>query len=168
MTTTDHSRGFKTAPGGPQFFGASTGRPSSSVDLGAQEGADLFGRAVAARLSLAAGDDLPHEVRERLRAARVRALSVRKQARLQAAPMVFGAGPAAVLGRGEDFGLWGRIASALPLVVLVAGLVLIHSVQNDMRASEVAEVDAAILTDDLPPAAYADPGFVQFLKSGRD
>ena len=25
----------------------------------------------------------------------------------------------------------------------------------------------ALLTDDLPPAAYADPGFVQFLKSAR-
>ena len=34
------------------------------------------------------------------------------------------------------------------------------------QTSEVAEVDAAILTDDLPPAAYADPGFTQFLKSG--
>jgi hypothetical protein len=30
---------------------------------------------------------------------------------------------------------------------------------------EVAEVDAALLADDLPPAAYSDPGFVQFLKT---
>ena len=29
---------------------------------------------------------------------------------------------------------------------------------------ELAEVDAALLTDALPPAAYADPGFLQFLK----
>ena len=27
------------------------------------------------------------------------------------------------------------------------------------------KVDAALLTDDLPPSAYADPGFVQFLKT---
>jgi len=53
------------------------------------------------------------------------------------------------------------------LVVLVAGLVTIHVVQNDRRAREVAEVDAALLTDDLPPSAYADPGFVQFLKSSH-
>ena len=32
---------------------------------------------------------------------------------------------------------------------------------------EVAEVDAALLTDDLPPAAFSDPGFVQFLKTTR-
>jgi hypothetical protein len=29
-------------------------------------------------------------------------------------------------------------------------------------------VDAALLTDDLPPSAYADPGFAQFLKSGGE
>ena len=34
------------------------------------------------------------------------------------------------------------------------------------KNDEVAEVDAAILTDDLPPSAYTDPGFAQFLKSG--
>jgi hypothetical protein len=54
----------------------------------------------------------------------------------------------------------------LPLVILAAGLVLIHTVQTERRASELAEVDAALLADDLPPAAYADPGFVQYLKTG--
>ncbi|MBC7611256.1 MAG: DUF3619 family protein, partial [Polaromonas sp.] len=29
------------------------------------------------------------------------------------------------------------------------------------------EVDAALLTDELPPAAFSDPGFVQFLKVTR-
>ena len=62
-------------------------------------------------------------------------------------------------------GWWTRIASALPLVLLAAGLVAISVLQDDNRASEVAEVDAAILTGDLPPAAYTDPGFAQFLKS---
>ena len=126
--------------------------------------ADRFGRAVAARLS-AGTDELSYEVRERLRAARVRALEARKQAEVHA-PVLVGRGGAATLGEGQS--LWNRIASVLPLLALVAGLVLIHSVQSDRRASEIAEVDAALLTDDLPPAAYADPGFVQFLKSGRE
>jgi hypothetical protein len=78
------------------------------------------------------------------------------------------AGGQATLGSGDDnLSLWQRIASALPLIVLLAGLVTIHVVQNERRAREVADVDAALLTDDLPPAAYADPGFVQFLKSGN-
>lgn len=129
----------------------------------AQRQADRFGRAVAARLS-AGTDELSWEVRERLRAARVQALQARKVE--ASAPVVVGRGGAATLGEGVS--LWGRIASVLPLLVLAAGLVLLHGVQSERRASELAEVDAALLTDDLPPAAYADPGFVQFLQNSRD
>jgi len=62
-------------------------------------------------------------------------------------------------------GFWGRLASAALMLVLVAGLVAIDVVQDNDRATEVAELDAALLTDDLPPEAYADPGFLQFIKS---
>ena len=43
--------------------------------------------------------------------------------------------------------------------------VCVDVVQDNDRATEVAELDAALLTDDLPPEAYADPGFLQFIKS---
>jgi hypothetical protein len=36
-----------------------------------------------------------------------------------------------------------------------------------LRASEIAAVDAELLTDELPPAAYTDPGFLQFLRSNN-
>jgi len=127
---------------------------------------DPFGRQVAARLS-AATAELPYNITERLRAARVQAVARRKLPQALGATAVFGSRATATLTFGDDgVSLWNRIASALPLVALVAGLFLIHTVQTDRRASEVAEVDAALLTDDLPPSAYADPGFVQFLKSG--
>ena len=132
--------------------------------LRAQHQADQFGRAVAARLS-ASTDEMPYEVRERLRAVRVRALEARKKPAI--APVMVGhrAGAATLaFGDGKP-GLFTRIASILPLVLLAAGLVMIHTFQSERRASELAEVDAALLTDDLPPAAYADPGFVQYLKS---
>jgi len=122
--------------------------------------ADQFGRRVALRLD-AGTDEMCYEIRERLRAARVRALSARKQP--EVAPVVVGRGGSATLALGERSWFY-RIGSVLPLVVLAAGLVLIHISQSDGRASELAEVDAALLTDDLPPAAYADPGFVQYLK----
>lgn len=139
---------------------------STTDPLRAQPGADSFGRAVAARLA-AGTDELPYEVSERLRAARVRALQARKQAASRTAPVVLGSRGTASLG--EEFGLWARIASVLPLLVLAAGLVAIHSFHSDRRDVELAEVDAALLTDELPPAAYADPGFAQFLKqSGRE
>ena len=128
---------------------------------------DGFGRQVAARLSLGTAE-LPYEITERLRAARIQAMARRKLVSAHAAPVVAASrGGTATLGFGDDgVSWWNRVASALPLLVLAAGLVAIHVVQNDRRASEVAEVDAAILTDDLPPAAYADPGFTQFLRSG--
>lgn len=129
--------------------------------------ADLFGRRVAARLATGTAE-LPHDITERLRAARVQAVARRKVASLQTAPAVHVSGGQAALGFGDEgLGLWSSIASALPLIALVVGLVTIHGVQNEHRASELAEVDAALLTDDLPPAAYADPGFVQFLKSSE-
>lgn len=123
---------------------------------------DLFGRRVAARLSEGT-EQLPREITERLRAVRVRAVAQRK---LQVTvpvrtPALAGAGRLV----DEGLGLWGRLASALPGVVLAAGLVTIHGIQNELRAFEVAEVDAALLIDDLPPEAYADPGFVRFLQS---
>jgi hypothetical protein len=126
---------------------------------------DQFGRRIAARLN-AGAEELPHDITERLRAGRVQALAHR-QTVLKATTAVSASGGQIALGGDERVGFWQRLASALPLIVLAAGLVTIHVVQNERRASEVAEVDAAILTDDLPPAAYADPGFVQFLKSSR-
>jgi len=120
-----------------------------------------FGRRVAARLS-AGTQDLPHEISERLRASRMQALARRKVVRvLQAAPIVVPNGRTAVLGGGW----WTRIGSVIPLIALVAGLIVITSLQEDNRTNELAEVDAALLTDDLPPAAYTDPGFAQFLKT---
>ena len=140
----------------------------TNSQLTPQQLQDHFGRQVAMRLAAGAAE-LPYDITERLRAARVQAVALRKTTAAYAAPAVSIAGGVARLTFGEQGpGFWGRIGSALPLVALVAGLVLIHIIQNDNRASEVAEVDAALLTDDLPPSAYADPGFAQFLKSTRE
>jgi hypothetical protein len=136
---------------------------TNTDSLLARRQADAFGRAVARRLS-AGSEELPYEVRERLRAVRVRAVEARRKP--DAAPVVVGRrGGSASLALERSW--LHRIASILPILLLAAGLVLIHTFQLENRASELAEVDAALLTDDLPPAAYADPGFVQFLKSGR-
>ena len=128
----------------------------------------LYAARVTRRLS-AATDDLPYDITERLRAARMQALAKRKVLSLQTAPAVATSGNSATLtlGGGGSFSLWRQFASALPLIALVAGLVAINIIQDDDRLTELAEVDAALLTDDLPPDAYADPGFVQFLKTSH-
>ncbi len=130
---------------------------------------DQFARNVVARLSESTAD-MPHDISERLRVARMQALAKRKVApAIRTATVVLGQGGAASLSFGDESpGWWSRIASALPIFALVAGLLTIYVVQNDNRTDELAEVDSALLTDDLPTAAYTDPGFVEFLKSSRD
>lgn len=128
---------------------------------------DRYGLKTAAYLSAGAAD-LPYDISERLRAARVQAVSQRKIAKTVTASQVVNNGGAALtLGSDEGLNWWSRIGSVLPLIALVVGLLMINSIQNDNRAQELAEVDAALLTDELPPAAFADPGFVQFLKATR-
>jgi hypothetical protein len=129
---------------------------------------DRFGRQIAARLSEGTAD-LPHDISERLRASRMQALAHRKVARTQTAAVVASSAGAAALTFGnEGLSWWGRIASAVPIVVLAVGMVAINVVQNNSRTVEVAKMDTALLTDNLPPAAYMDPGFLQYLHSSKD
>jgi hypothetical protein len=129
---------------------------------------DRFALKAASYLS-AGTADLPYDISERLRAARVQAVSSRKIAKIQTSGSVVKTGSSAALTWGSDDRLswWSRVGSVVPLIALVVGLLTINSVQNDNRAQEIAEVDAALLTDELPPAAFADPGFIQFLKATR-
>jgi Protein of unknown function (DUF3619) len=60
---------------------------------------------------------------------------------------------------------WLRAASLLPLAILVGGLILIQHRYTEQQIQAAAEIDAALLTDDLPPQAYSDPGFAEFLKT---
>jgi hypothetical protein len=128
-----------------------------------------FGLRVAARLS-AGAEALPHDIGERLRAAREQALAQRKQPMAvlrRSGAALSNQGGTAALGMGDDgLGFWGRLSSAMLVLVVAAGLIAINVIQEGDRTTEVAELDAALLTDDLPPEAYADPGFVQFLKAG--
>jgi hypothetical protein len=131
-----------------------------------------YGLRVAARLS-AGLDGLPYDISERLRAARQQAVARRKQPqtvmRLRPASAVSHNGGAATLSFGGDgMSPWGWLATAMLTLTLAAGLVIINIVQDDNRTMALADLDTALLTDDLPPEAYAAPGFLQYLKSGMD
>ncbi len=138
----------------------------TSKQLALKVRADQFGARVAHHL-----DDgmrqFPRDIGERLRAARIQAVAHRSVAEVVVAPAVLAQGGSAALGQG--LGFWGSAASWLPLVALVIGLLGIGTLQEQMRAHEVADVDAELLTGDLPTAAYTDPGFAQYLKrAGKD
>ncbi len=116
-----------------------------------------------AQLLTQAGTELPHDVSERLRIARQQALAVRKVA---AGEHVVAMGSRLALAGppSEGLGLWSVLGSVLPLLALVVGLVTTQWLDHERFVSEIAEIDSALLVDDLPPAAYSDPGFVQFLR----
>jgi hypothetical protein len=134
-----------------------------------------YGLRVAARLSAGLGDGLPHDIAERLRVARQQAVAQRKQPQPRRITWLRPAssavsprhGGVAALHPGSDDGLslWGWLTSGALALALVCGLVTINVVQNDDSAVALANLDADLLTDDLPPEAYADPGFLQYLKS---
>lgn len=131
------------------------------------EAQDLLGKRLAAHLN-EANQSLGYDITERLRAARTRALAVRKISQLewQTITDVQMQNGLLSLKPGHKFhGFHQSLVSVLPLVCLLAGLVFLYEFHNDQSALELAEVDAALLIDDLPPQAYADPAFAHFLKN---
>ena len=128
---------------------------------------DRFGRNVAARLSDTSQGISP-DISERLKAARMLALSKRKVVKLQTPSNINPNGSAATLNSGDaDNGLWNRLGSIIPLLALVAGLLAIAVIQEQRVTKEIADVDVELLADDLPPAAFTDPGFVRYLSTNR-
>jgi hypothetical protein len=135
---------------------------SRRVDLDALQA--RFALRVASRLG-EQSERLPRDLSERLRVAREQAVARARQVRLAkpaTAPAFQVSQGSIALGQSPSG--WLRLASALPLMLLVLGLVLIQHLHNQAEIHAAAEVDAALLADDLPPEAYGDPGFVAFLK----
>jgi hypothetical protein len=111
---------------------------------------------------------LPHDVTERLRFAREQAL-LKAQPRRQVvaarsvAPVAWSAGGTMAFGSSAPW--WQRALGVLPLVVLVSGLVMIQQWSAHEQMMAAADIDSVLLADDLPPAAYSDPGFGEYLRA---
>lgn len=116
-----------------------------------------FGNKV--RKALTEGTRLDDRTLERLKKARELAL----KHQLAERPATGFAWAGGVLGSFGGFtGISFRVI--LPLVVLVGGLLAISGWQQNLRVAEVEEIDALLLTDDLPLDAYLDKGFEAWLK----
>ncbi len=129
---------------------------------------DRVGRKIAARLSDTT-QELPNDISERLKAARMQALAKRKVvAKLKPAVVIHSNGDVATLTMGDHASsIWNRLGSVIPLLLLIAGLLTIAVIQEQRAANEIAEVDVELLADDLPPSAYTDQGFVHFLNANQ-
>ena len=79
--------------------------------------------------------------------------------------------PAGVLAWADnvvgDWGGWSGVSLRLlaPVLALAIALSAIYTWQQNQRAAEVEEIDALLLTSDLPIDAYLDRGFQNFLKT---
>lgn len=106
-------------------------------------------------------DNLPASTTDRLAAARAQALARKKadapsRAKAQQRP--------AFDVRSLFSMQWvARAAVVAPLLAMVAGMVGVYQYEREQRVAELAELDAAVLSDDLPLTAYTDHGFNAYL-----
>jgi hypothetical protein len=108
-------------------------------------------------------DALPASTTERLAAARARALARKKPD----APVVRKQQRRPLLNLHSLLSLdgLGRVAVAVPLLATVFGLAGLYQYEQQQRIAELAELDAAVLSDELPLTAYTDHGFNAYVAS---
>ena len=104
-------------------------------------------------------DELTPVQRDRLAQARRRAVS-RHPARAQLAPAPAWAGP---FSRFTEQSVLG-VRYLIPFAALLLGLLGVVYVNTSTVSSEMADIDAGLLTDELPLNAYLDQGFDSSLK----
>ena len=63
--------------------------------------------------------------------------------------------------------LWRAAAVAVPVVLLLGGLVSVGYWDDQVKAEELAEVDTAVLTGDTPLDTLADRSFGVFVANSR-
>jgi hypothetical protein len=109
-------------------------------------------------------DKLPASTVERLSSARKLALSRKKPEPVRVRAMQEAS--AGHQGGGffdQPFSWVGRMGLVLPIVVLAIGLTGIYQAEQQRRISDIAEIDAMVLSDELPLSAYLDHGFNAYL-----
>lgn len=130
------------------------------------ESQESLERAFAHKLTQGLGGQDPAlgaQVERRLSAARWQAVEAATRAR-RARVTARAAALATSSGPGVFSVWWVRLASFVPPLALTLGLIGIDQLNLTQRIEAAAEVDAALLADDLPPTAYTDPGFAEFIK----
>lgn len=108
-------------------------------------------------------DTLPDATTARLAAARKAAMARKKADVPRRAP----AQPRFTFGSLFSMSGLGRVAVAIPLFALVAGLAGVYQHEQKQHIADMAELDAAVLSDELPLTAYLDDGFNAYLASQK-
>lgn len=127
---------------------------------------DAAGERLAERL-LNRVDDIDAHILQRLRAAREQAVEHHRLALVhEAQTRLSFAGLAGIhqTKHSNHPSRWPQLSGIGMLLALLFGLWMIDAIQTEDSTQDAAEIDRFLLTDDLPPAAYLDPGFKHFVK----
>ena len=118
------------------------------------------------RQALNQGARLDTRILERLRAAREMALERGRSAQAGAAAPELDWSTVSETGVLSRFGGFGgfSLRILLPVALMVVGVIGIYTSQQAQQAADVEQLDAQLLTDDLPIDAYLDRGFEAWLK----
>lgn len=112
---------------------------------------------------------LPPATTDRLAAARQMAMSRKKN---DAPIRVFAVQLAAAGQAGrffnDQFSWLRRFGLAIPVLVVMIGLGGLYQLGIQQRISDTADIDAAVLADELPLDAYIDHGFNAYLAKRAD
>jgi hypothetical protein len=119
---------------------------------------------------------VPHDIEQRLRVARELAVAKSRAARTSPATAAavardvsnVGMGQAALQGGPDKAPWWLGPLMVGMVITLVVGLFAIDYQNTQTQIEAAAEVDAALLADDLPPKAYSDAGFREFLRMPQE
>ena len=108
-------------------------------------------------------ETIPQTALDRLAQARQIAISRKKEVEPTAVFAISGA-LAGNAGSSVFQSSWlKKMGLTLPLIVLIAGLYGIYNYEKEQQINDLAEIDAAVLVDELPPDAYLDEGFNAYL-----
>ena len=118
------------------------------------------------RQALNQGARLDTRILERLRAAREMALERRRIAPVGRPVPELDWTAVSETGLLARFGGFGgfSLRIVLPVALMVVGVIGIYTSQQAQQAADVEQLDAQLLTDDLPIDAYLDRGFEAWLK----
>jgi hypothetical protein len=111
---------------------------------------------------------LPHDIAERLRVARQGAIRLRRPEPVHKPAVSDAWQPSGATSAGlqtdpseSSHSRWMTLVLTL---ALIAGIFYIQHVNLQSQVLAAADVDVELLADDLPPDAYIDAGFLEFLK----
>ena len=107
-------------------------------------------------------DTLPASTTARLASARAKALTVKRSDKTPLA-VPFRALAGSFGGLVQPTSWLNRVGLIIPLIALIAGLSGMYHFEQQHRLNETADIDAAVLSDELPLNAYLDHGFSAYL-----